>query len=96
MTEHATIAVMPAGMIRADQITDDHVITRCVTAPSQYPWNHGIVIVFPPGTAIGGQTVFRHARRGSNLGTYTVISKNAITAADISRRGVRLYSKEPG
>ena len=54
------------------------------------------MIVFPPGTAIGGQTVFRHARRGSNLGTYTVISKNAITAADISRRGVRLYSKEPG
>jgi hypothetical protein len=95
MTEYATISVMPAGMIRADQITGDHVITRCIAAPTQYPWNHGIVIVFPPGTAISGQTTFCHALRGSNLGTYAVIRKSEITATDISRRGVRYYSTEP-
>jgi hypothetical protein len=95
MTEHDTVAVMPTGMIRADQVTSDHVITRCIAAPAQYPWNYGIVIVFPPGTAITGQAVLRHAHRGSNLGTYTVISRSQIATSAISSRGLRFYSMEP-
>jgi hypothetical protein len=95
-TEPGTVAVMPAGMIKPSQITDSHVITRCIAAPAQYPHNDGIVIVFAPGTVFSGQSVFRHATRGSNLGTYSVISSSEITAADISRLGVRYYTKEPG
>lgn len=92
----ATVAVTPAGMIQPSQITGSHVITRCIAAPPQYPHNDRIVIVFAPGTPIAGHSVFRHATRGSNLGTYAVISRAEITAADISRLGVRFYTTEPG
>jgi hypothetical protein len=91
----ATVTVTPAGMIKPSQITDRHVITRCIAAPPQYPHNDRIVIVFAPGTAVTGQSVFRHATRGSNLGTYSVISRTEITAADSSRLGVRFYTTGP-